>query len=67
VQRWTAKRRAALVPSVLRGETTVTEAARKHALLSREGNFAWSYELSLAAFYKARFTPWVSLSAPGAE
>lgn len=32
VQRWTAKRRAALVLSVLKGETTVAEAARKHGL-----------------------------------
>ena len=32
VQRWTAKRRAALVISVLRGETTTAEAARRHGL-----------------------------------
>ena len=32
VQRWTAKRRVALVLSVLRGETTVAEAARKHGI-----------------------------------
>ena len=32
IQRWTAKRRAALVMSTLRGETTVVEAARKHDL-----------------------------------
>jgi len=32
VQRWTAKRRAALVISVLRGETTAAEAARRHGL-----------------------------------
>lgn len=32
IQRWTAKRRAALVMSILRGETTVVEAARKHDL-----------------------------------
>jgi transposase-like protein len=32
VQRWTAKRRVALVVSILRGETTVVEAARKHGL-----------------------------------
>src|SRR5271167_794847 len=30
VQRWTSKRRAALVPSILKGETSVQEAARKH-------------------------------------
>jgi transposase-like protein len=32
VQRWTAKRRAALVISLFKGETTVTEAARRHGL-----------------------------------
>lgn len=32
LQRWTAKRRAALVLSVLKGETSVQEAARKHGL-----------------------------------
>ena len=32
VQRWTAKRRTALVLSILRGETSVQEAARKHSL-----------------------------------
>jgi transposase-like protein len=32
VQRWTAKRRAAVVLSMLRGETSAAEAARKHGL-----------------------------------
>lgn len=32
VQRWTAKRRVALVVSILKGEITVVEAARKHGL-----------------------------------
>src|ERR1700677_4076261 len=32
VQRWTAKRRAALVVSLLKGETTAAEAARRHGL-----------------------------------
>jgi transposase-like protein len=31
-QRWTAKRRAALVVSLLKGETSAAEAARKHGL-----------------------------------
>lgn len=31
-QRWTARRRAALVLSLLRGETSAAEAARKHGL-----------------------------------
>ena len=33
-QRWTAKRRTALVISILRGETTAKEAARKHSSLT---------------------------------
>lgn len=36
VKRWTAKRRSALVMSVLRGETSVPEAARKHGLTVAE-------------------------------
>jgi transposase-like protein len=32
VQRWTAKRRTALVLSILKGDTTAQEAARKHGL-----------------------------------
>ena len=36
VQRWTAKRRVALVLSVLMGETAVAEAARKHGLTVAE-------------------------------
>ena len=32
VQRWTSKRRVALVVSLLRGETTLAEAARAHGL-----------------------------------
>lgn len=36
VQRWTARRRVALVLSVLKGESTVAEAARKHGLTVAE-------------------------------
>src|ERR1700739_1559724 len=36
VQRRTAKRRAALVISLLKGETTVAEAARRHGLKGAE-------------------------------
>lgn len=32
LQRWTSKRQAALILSILKGETSVAEAARKHAL-----------------------------------
>ncbi len=36
VQRWTTKRRAALVVSILKGETSVAEAARRHGLTVAE-------------------------------
>ncbi len=36
VQRWTAKRRVALVLSIVRGETSVAEAARDHGLTVAE-------------------------------
>src|SRR5512134_243053 len=36
VQRWTARRRSALVVSILRGETSVQEAARSHGLTVSE-------------------------------
>ena len=32
IKRWTAKRRTALILEIIRGETTVNEAARKHDL-----------------------------------
>jgi transposase-like protein len=35
-KRWTAKRRAALVLSLVRGETSVAEAARQHGLTVAE-------------------------------
>ncbi len=36
LKRWTAKRRTALVLEILRGDTSVAEAARKHALTVAE-------------------------------
>ncbi len=36
IERWTAKRRAALVVSLLKGETSVAEAARTHGLTVAE-------------------------------
>lgn len=36
IQRWTAKRRTALVLSIIRGETSSQEAARKHGLTVAE-------------------------------
>jgi len=35
-QRWTTKRKAALVVSVIKGETSIQEAARKHGLTVAE-------------------------------
>jgi transposase-like protein len=32
IQRWTAKKRTALVVSIIKGETSIQEAARKHGL-----------------------------------
>ena len=32
LQRWTSKRRVALILSILKGETSIAEAARKHGL-----------------------------------
>lgn len=51
VQRWTAKRRAALVTSLIRGETSVQEAARKHGLTVAEIE-SWK-ERALAAMENA--------------
>ncbi len=36
IERWTAKRRVILVVSILKGETSVAEAARKHGLTVAE-------------------------------
>ena len=36
VQRWTAKRKAAVVMSIVKGETSAAEAARKHGLTVAE-------------------------------
>ena len=36
IERWKAKRRAALVVSILKGETSVAEAARTHGLTVAE-------------------------------
>ena len=44
VQRWTAKRRSALVMGILRGETSVQEAARQHGLTVAEVE-AWHERL----------------------
>ena len=36
IERWTAKRRVVLVVSILKGETSVAEAARTHGLTVAE-------------------------------
>jgi transposase-like protein len=56
VQRWTAKRRAALVLSILRGETSVQEAARKHDLTVAEVE-EWKDRFLLAAENALRSRP----------
>lgn len=56
IQRWTAKRRAALVRSILRGETSVQEAARKHDLTVAEVE-EWKDRFLLAAENALRSRP----------
>ncbi len=48
VQRWTVKRRAALVLSILKAKTSVVEAARKHGLTVAEVE-DWKERFMLAA------------------
>jgi transposase len=56
VQCWTAKRRAALVVSILRGETSAQEAARKHDLTVAEVE-EWKDRFLLAAENALRSRP----------
>jgi transposase-like protein len=56
VQRWTSKRRAALVLSVLKGETSIQEAARKHGLTVAEIE-EWKDRFLLAAENALRSRP----------
>jgi transposase-like protein len=56
IQRWTAKRRAALVLAILRGETSVQEAARKHDLTVAEVEH-WKETFLLAAENALRSRP----------
>jgi len=48
MQRWTAKRRAALVLAILRGDTSIQEAARRHDLTMAEVE-EWKDRFLLAA------------------
>lgn len=56
IQRWTAKRRAALVLAILRGETSVQEAARTHDLTVAEVE-EWKDRFLLAAENALRSRP----------
>jgi transposase-like protein len=56
VQRWTAKRRVALVMSLLKGETTAAEAARRHGLKVAEVE-AWRERFLLGAENALRARP----------
>lgn len=56
VQRWTAKRRAALVVSIMKGETSVAEAARQHGLKVSEIE-DWQEKFMLAAENALRSRP----------
>ena len=56
VQRWTSKRRAALVLSIPKGETSAQEAARKHGLTVAEIE-DWRERFLLAAENALRSRP----------
>ncbi len=56
VQRWTAKRRVALVLSILRGETSAPEAARSHGLTLAEVE-EWKEKFLLAGENGLRARP----------
>lgn len=55
-QRWTAKRRVALVVSIIRGETSAQEAARKHGLKVAEVE-EWKERFLLGAENALRSRP----------
>jgi transposase-like protein len=55
-QRWTAKRRVALVVSILKGETSVAAAARKHGLTVAEVD-EWRERFLLGAENALRTRP----------
>jgi transposase len=56
VQRWTAKRRVALVVSIVKGETSIAEAAPKHGLTVAEIE-DWQERFFLAAENALRAQP----------
>lgn len=56
IERWTAKLRVALVVSVLKGETSVAEAARRHGLTVAEVE-EWQEKFLLGAENALRSRP----------
>lgn len=56
IERWTAKRRVALVVSILKGETSVAEAARQQGLTVAEVE-AWREKFLLGAENALRTRP----------
>jgi transposase-like protein len=56
IERWTAKRRMALVVSILKGETSVAEAARKYGLTVAEVE-DWQEKFLLGAENALRTRP----------
>ena len=56
VERWTAKKRSALIMQIIKGETSVAEAARKHGLRVAEVE-AWKDQFLLAAENALRSKP----------
>ncbi len=56
IERWTAKRRVALVVSILKGETSVAEAARQHGLTVAEVE-DWREKFLLGAEHALRSRP----------
>ena len=56
IERWTAKRRVALVVSILKGETSVAEAARQHGLTVAEVE-EWREKFLLGAENALRSRP----------
>jgi transposase-like protein len=56
IQRWTTKRKAALVLSVIRGETSIQQAARQHGITVAELE-DWKERFLLAAENALRARP----------
>src|SRR5687768_17199757 len=56
IERWTAKRRVALVVNILKGDTSVAEAARQHGLTVAEVE-AWREKFLMGAENALRSRP----------